>query len=661
MFEKILVANRGEIACRVLKTARKMGIGTVAVYSEADRDALHVQLADEAICIGPAPSSQSYLLGERIIDACRKTGAQAVHPGYGFLSENAEFCRSLQAAGIVFIGPGPEAIEAMGDKITSKKLAAEAWVNVIPGFEGVLRDSEHAIEVAADIGYPVMLKASAGGGGKGMRVARNEMECRDGFERAANEARSSFGDDRIFMEKFIEEPRHIEIQVMADGHGNIIYLNERECSLQRRHQKVVEEAPSPFLDPETRESMGEQAVALARAVNYRSAGTVEFIVDSKRQFYFLEMNTRLQVEHPVTELITRLDLVELMIRVASGDPLPMPQSEVGINGWAIETRVYAEDPARNFLPSTGRLIYYRPPPESEHVRVDTGVMEGGEVSIHYDPMIAKLITWGEHREAAIHRMRKALDGFVLAGPMCNLDFLSALVTHPKFSAGDITTHTITEEYPEGYSAEDRLIPDPMRFVSIAATITCLRRARADRVQGKLDDGDRSTPARWVVFLGEDAYPVTVKLIEGGCSVECNGSTHEVLSTWSFGQRLFSGHYDGEAVDFRIEQRPPALRLSHAGTCSDALVLNPRAASLMPHMPIKSPPDTSRQLHSPMPGLLVSVAVVQGQEVKAGEELAVLEAMKMENTLRAERNGIVTKIHFEPGASLEVGELIMEFE
>ncbi|NNK36963.1 MAG: acetyl-CoA carboxylase biotin carboxylase subunit, partial [Xanthomonadales bacterium] len=448
MFEKILIANRGEIACRVLKTARRMGIRTVAVYSDADRDALHVRMADEAVHIGASPSAQSYLLADRIVQACKDTGAQAVHPGYGFLSENAAFCEALTAAGIAFIGPPPKAIEAMGDKITSKNLADEAGVNTIPGFSDVIRDPDHAVEIAGKIGYPVMLKASAGGGGKGMRIARNDEECRDGFERAANEARSSFGDDRIFVEKFIEEPRHIEIQVMADGHGNVLYLNERECSLQRRHQKVIEEAPSPFIDAETRKQMGEQAVALARAVDYQSAGTVEFIVDPQRNFYFLEMNTRLQVEHPVTELTTGLDLVELMIRVAAGEKLPLTQAEVGINGWSIEVRVYAEDPFRNFLPSTGRLVRFRPPEDDGNVRVDTGVYEGGEVSMFYDPMIAKLITWGSDREAAIAEMRSALDRFIIRGVSCNLSFLAALIAHPRYVTGNISTNTIAEEYPE---------------------------------------------------------------------------------------------------------------------------------------------------------------------------------------------------------------------
>ena len=661
MFEKILVANRGEIACRVLKTARKMGIRTVAVYSDADRDALHVRMADEAVHIGASPSTQSYLLGDRIIQACRDTGAQAVHPGYGFLSENAGFCQALAAAGIAFIGPNTRAIEAMGDKITSKKLADEAGVNTIPGYSGVLRDAEHAVEEASRIGYPVMLKASAGGGGKGMRIARNDAECRDGFMRAANEARSSFGDDRILVEKFIEEPRHIEIQVMADSHGNVLYLNERECSLQRRHQKVIEEAPSPFLDAATRKQMGEQAVALARAVDYQSAGTVEFIVDPQRNFYFLEMNTRLQVEHPVTELTTGLDLVELMIRVAAGEKLPLGQADVGIEGWAIEARVYAEDPFRNFLPSTGRLVYYRPPPESGHVRVDTGVFEGGEVSMFYDPMIAKLITYGETRAEAMAQMRSALDRFIIRGVSNNIAFLSALVAHPRYVAGNISTNMIGEEYPEGFHPEDLPHEDPVIIISVAAAIVRRYRDRAACIDGQLRGHERRVPDDWVIVMNGEYHTVSVVAAEGGYDVVYEGRTHAVRSDWSFGQKLFSGTVDGREIFVQVERRNQTYRLSRGGSQSDVAILTPRAAELMHYMPVKAPPDLSRHLLAPMPGLLVSVAVEVGQEVKAGEELAVLEAMKMENTLRAERNGVVARIHFEPGASLEVDDTIMEFE
>jgi propionyl-CoA carboxylase alpha chain len=661
MFDKILVANRGEIACRVLKSARKMGIKTVAVYSDADRNALHVQLADEAVHIGASPSTQSYLLQDRIIQACKDTGAQAVHPGYGFLSENSGFCEALAKAGIVFIGPNTRAIEAMGDKITSKKLADKAGVNTIPGFEGVLRDADHAVEVANQIGYPVMLKASAGGGGKGMRIARNDAECRDGFERAANEARSSFGDDRMLAEKFIEEPRHIEIQIMADSHGNVVYLNERECSLQRRHQKVIEEAPSPFLDVATRKQMGEQAVALAKAVDYQSAGTVEFIVDPKRNFYFLEMNTRLQVEHPVTEMTTGLDLVELMIRVAAGEELPVAQQDIGIDGWAIESRVYAEDPFRNFLPSTGRLVHYQPPDDAVHVRVDTGVFEGGEVSMYYDPMIAKLITWGSDRDEAIARMRAALDRFVIRGVSCNLAFLSALMAHPRYVSGDISTNTIAEEYPDGFSPEDLPHKDPAVIICVAATMARRYRDRAALIHGQLGGHERQVPADWAVLMNGEYHEVSVTAQNGGCSVTYQGKTYQVDSDWAFGQKLFSGTINGEEVFVQVERKAQIYRLSRGGSQSDVLVLTPRAAELMKYMPVKAPPDTSRQLISPMPGLLVSVAATEGQEVKAGEELAVLEAMKMENTLRAERNGTVAKVHFKAGASLEVGDIIMEFE
>jgi propionyl-CoA carboxylase alpha chain len=661
LFEKILVANRGEIACRVIKSAQKMGIRAVAVYSDADRDALHVQIADEAVHIGAPPSAESYLVADRIVQACLDTGAQAVHPGYGFLSENSSFCEALSKKGIAFIGPKTHAIETMGDKITSKKLADEAGVNTIPGFTDVLRDGDHAVEIAADVGYPVMLKASAGGGGKGMRVARNDDECRDGFERAANEARSSFGDDRIFMEKFIEEPRHIEIQVMADSHGNIVYLNERECSLQRRHQKVIEEAPSPFMDKATRKKMGEQAVALAAAVDYESAGTVEFIVDQKRNFYFLEMNTRLQVEHPVTEMTTGLDLVELMIRVAAGEKLPVAQKDIGINGWAIESRVYAEDPARNFLPSTGRLSYYRPPAEDEHVRVDTGVDEGGEVSMYYDPMIAKLITYGEDRSDATTRMRAALDQFVIRGVTNNIPFLSALMAHPKFVSGEISTNTIAEEYPEGYDTATAIPEDLTILISVAAAMLRNYRDRAAQIDGQLQGQERRVAEDWVVIMNGEHHPVSILPADGGYDVSYEGNDYAVRSDWQLGQILYSGTVNGSAIAVQVQRHNQTYRLSHDGHRADITILTPREAELVKLMPVKAPPDTSRHLLAPMPGLLVSVAVKPGDEVKAGEELAVLEAMKMENTLRAERDGVIAKINFEPGASLEVDELIMELE
>jgi propionyl-CoA carboxylase alpha chain len=661
VFDKILIANRGEIACRVIKSARKMGIKTVAVYSDADSSALHVQMADEAIHIGPPASTQSYLLKDRILQACLDTGAQAVHPGYGFLSENADFCDSLAAAGIAFIGPKTRAIEAMGDKITSKRLADEAGVNTIPGCADVLRDGEHAVKVANEIGYPVMLKATAGGGGKGMRTAHNDEECRDGFERATNEARSSFGDDRMFAEKFIEEPRHIEIQIIADQHGNIVYLNERECSLQRRHQKVIEEAPSPFLDEKTRKEMGAQAVALARAVDYESAGTVEFIVDNQRNFYFLEMNTRLQVEHPVTELITGIDLVELMIRVADGDELPITQADVGINGWAIESRVYAEDPFSNFLPSTGRLVYYRPPAEDDHVRVDTGVFEGGEVSMYYDPMIAKLITYGADREEARMHMRSALDRFIIRGVASNLNFLSALMVHPRFVEGSMSTNMIGEEYPDGFSPADIPHENPALIIAVAASMLRGHRDRAAQIDGQLAGHERRVPEDWVVVMNNEHHPVSVVPAIGGHDVVFNDKTYAVRSNWEFGQHLFHGTINGDEVFVQVERVDQTYRLFHNGSQADVMVLTPRVAELLQYMPVKVAPDMSKFLLSPMPGLLVSLAVAEGDVVNAGKELAVIEAMKMENALYAERDGVVARINFEVGANLAVGDKILELE
>ena len=661
MFDKILIANRGEIACRVIKSARKMGIATVAVYSDADRDALHVQLADETVHIGASPSAESYLVADRIVQACIDTGAQAVHPGYGFLSENSSFCEALAKKGIAFIGPKTKAIEAMGDKITSKKLADKANVNTIPGYTDVVEDAKQAVKIANDVGYPVMLKASAGGGGKGMRIARNDDECLDGFERAANEARSSFGDDRIFIEKFIEEPRHIEIQVMADSHGNTVYLNERECSLQRRHQKVIEEAPSPFLDAATRKKMGEQAVALAKAVDYESAGTVEFIVDQDRNFYFLEMNTRLQVEHPVTELTTGVDIVEMMIRVAAGEKLPIAQKDVGINGWSIESRVYAEDPFRNFLPSMGRLVYYRPPAEDDYVRVDTGVFEGGEVSMYYDPMVAKLITWGEDREQAMAKMRAALDKFIVRGISTNISFLSALIANDKYVSGNISTNTIAEEYPEGFHPADVPHDDPALIVAVVGSIVRKYRDRAARIDGQLRGHARKVPAEWVVVMNDQHYPITVVPMEGGHDIELDGKTYAVRSDWEFGQLLFSGTINGEELYVQVRRNGQVYRLSHGGSQSDVLVLSPRAAELHKLMPVKVPPDTSRHIIAPMPGLIVSVSVAEGDEVKAGDELAVLEAMKMENTLRAERDGVISKLNYAAGQSVEVDEVILELE
>ncbi len=661
MFDKILIANRGEIACRVIKSAHEMGIETVAVYSDADRNSLHVQMADEAVYIGPPPATQSYLLSDRILQACLDTGAKAVHPGYGFLSENSGFCESLAEAGIAFIGPKTHAIKVMGDKITSKKLADESGVNTIPGFSEVLRDAEHAVEIANQIGYPVMLKATAGGGGKGMRVARNDEECRDGFERGANEARSSFGDDRMFVEKFIEQPRHIEIQIIADSHGNVVYLNERECSLQRRHQKVIEEAPSAFLDEATRKQMGEQAVALARAVDYQSAGTVEFIVDSQRNFYFLEMNTRLQVEHPVTEMITGVDLVELMIRVADGAVLPIKQSDVRIKGWAIESRVYAEDPFRNFLPSIGRLVYYRPPCDDANVRVDTGVFEGGDVSMYYDPMIAKLITYGANRDEAAAHMRSALDRFLIRGVSNNLSFLSALLSHTRFVEGNISTNMIAEEYPDGFHPANLPHQDPTIFIAVAASMLRGYRDRAARIHGQLNGHERRVPSDWVVVMNSEHHPVAIVPEQGGYDVEYNGATYAIRSNWEFGQHIFSGTINGEQVFVQVERDQQTYRLFHGGSQVDVSIVTPRVAELLKYMPIKTPPDLSKYLLSPMPGLLVSLAVKEGDVISAGDELAVLEAMKMENTLLAERDGVVATIHYEPGANLAVDDIIMELE
>ncbi|WP_142849725.1 acetyl-CoA carboxylase biotin carboxylase subunit [Telmatospirillum sp. J64-1] len=661
MFEKILIANRGEIACRVIKTARKMGIKTVAVYSDADKEALHVQMADEAVHIGPPPSAQSYLQVEKIVEACLKTGAQAVHPGYGFLSEKREFQEALAKAGITFIGPDAHAIFAMGDKIESKKLAKEAGVSTVPGYMGVIKDAEEAVKIANEIGYPVMIKASAGGGGKGMRLAHNDTEAREGFVSATNEAKASFADDRVFIEKFIEQPRHIEIQVLADGHGNCIYLGERECSIQRRHQKVIEEAPSPFLDEETRRAMGEQAVALAKTVNYKSAGTVEFIVGANRDFYFLEMNTRLQVEHPVTELVTGLDLVEWMIRIANGEELTIRQEDVKLNGWAVEARVYAEDPFRGFLPSTGRLTRYQPPAEGPYVRVDTGVYEGGEISMFYDPMIAKLITYGPTREAAITHMRTALDEYYIRGLNHNIPFLAALMAHPRFVAGNLTTNFIAEEFPEGFTASSLPAEDPDILVAVAAVVRHMEALREASISGQLPGLEAKVGESWVVILNGKQTPVQVRgSAATGWAVVIGGEAVDVRTEWQLGQPLFRAQIKEQSVCVQIDRKGAGYRLSHAGSSAEALVLSPRGAELQALMPHKEPPDMSKFLLSPMPGLLVSVAVEEGQEIKAGEVLAVVEAMKMENVLRAERDGTVGKIHAQPGASLAVDQIIVEF-
>jgi len=660
MLKKILVANRGEIACRVFATAKKMGIATVAVYSDADADALHVQMADEAINIGPAASAQSYLVIDKIIQACKDSGADAVHPGYGFLSENSLFRDALDEAGIIFIGPGKKAIESMGDKITSKLIAEKAGVNCIPGYTDVVRDADHAVEISAGIGYPVMLKASAGGGGKGMRVAWDDADCRDGFERATNEARSSFGDTRIFIEKYIQQPRHIEIQVMADGYGNVIYLGERECSIQRRHQKVIEEAPSPFLDEATRQKMGEQSCALAKAVDYQSAGTVEFIADADMNFYFLEMNTRLQVEHPVTELVTGQDLVEMMIRVAAGEKLALAQDDVTLTGWAMESRVYAEDPFRNFMPSIGRLSGYREP-EGEGVRVDSGVYEGGEVSMHYDPMISKLITYGDNREAAIDLMVDALDAYYIRGVNHNISFLNALMVHPRFVAGELTTNFIAEEFPDGFNAD--LVPqnNPHIAVVVAAAVHQEYRERSSQISGQSEGHEYQVPDNWVVITGAEETPVSMTLTLSGFLVSIGNEDYSVVTDWALGEPLFEAEINGQPITVQVERSGSGYKLFYRGAEINALVLSPKAAELNKLMLEKVPADLSRFLLSPMPGLLVKLAVKVGDQVKAGEELAVVEAMKMENSLRAVNDGIVAKISAEAGDSLMVDQAILEFE
>ena len=658
--KKILVANRGEIACRVFSTAKRMGIATVAVYSDADADALHVQMADEAVCIGPAASAQSYLVIDKIIQACKDTGADAVHPGYGFLSENSQFRDALDDAGIIFIGPGKKAIESMGDKITSKLIAEKAGVSCIPGYTDVVRDADHAVEISNGIGYPVMLKASAGGGGKGMRVAWDEADCRDGFERATNEARSSFGDTRIFIEKYIQQPRHIEIQIMADGHGNVIYLGERECSIQRRHQKVIEEAPSPFLNEATRHKMGEQSCALARAVDYQSAGTVEFIADADMNFYFLEMNTRLQVEHPVTELVTGQDLVEMMIRVAAGEKLALAQHDVSLTGWAMESRVYAEDPFRNFMPSIGRLSGYREP-QGEGVRVDSGVYEGGEVSMHYDPMISKLITYGDDRGQAIDRMVDALDAYYIRGVNHNISFLNALMVHPRFVAGELTTNFIAEEFADGFNAD--LVPqnNPHIAVVVAAAVHQEYRERSSQISGQSEGHEYQVPDNWVVITGAEETPVSMTLTLSGFLVSIGNEDYSVVTDWALGEPLFEAEINGQQVTVQVERSGSGYRLFYRGAEVNALVLSPKAAELNKLMLEKAPVDLSRFLLSPMPGLLVKLAVKEGDQVKAGEELAVVEAMKMENSLRAINDGIVAKISAEAGDSLMVDQAILEFE
>jgi propionyl-CoA carboxylase alpha chain len=660
-FAKILIANRGEIACRVIRTAREMGIKTVAVYSEADADAAHVREADEAFAIGPAASAKSYLAIDNILGAVKASGAQAVHPGYGFLSENRAFAAALEKAGVVFIGPPASAIAAMGDKIESKKLAQKAGVNTVPGHLGVIKDAEEAVKIARTVSYPVMIKASAGGGGKGMRLAHNDAEAREGFRSASHEAKSSFADDRVFIEKFIEEPRHIEIQVLADGHGNCLYLGERECSIQRRHQKVIEEAPSPFLDAKTRVAMGEQAVALARAVGYRSAGTVEFIVDAKRNFYFLEMNTRLQVEHPVTEMVTGIDLVEQMIRIAAGEPIGFRQKDVKLSGWAIEARVYAEDPLRNFLPSVGRLTRYREPMAGRGVRIDSGVYEGAEISIYYDPMIAKLIGYGEDRNQAIASITAALDAYQIRGVSHNIPFLSALLLHPRFAAGRLTTGFIAEEFPHGFQAIRPSEEQRQLLCAVAAVVHHRSVLRDGQISGRLSPPRENSGADYVVVMGRDHLPVTVAETAGGHAVIGASGSVELVGDWQPGDTLYRGRGDGLAIAVQVDRIGTGWRLSHGGVTLDLKVMIPRAAALAILMPVKQSADLSRFLLSPMPGLLVSLAVKSGEEVKAGQELAVVEAMKMENLLRAERDGKVGKLHAAPGDSLAVDQAILEFE
>ncbi|MDE2376883.1 acetyl/propionyl/methylcrotonyl-CoA carboxylase subunit alpha [Bradyrhizobium sp.] len=670
MFKRILIANRGEIACRVIKTARRMGIQTVAVYSEADRDALHVEMADEAVLIGPAAAAESYLVIDKIVEACRQTGAEAVHPGYGFLSEREAFPRALKQAGVVFIGPNPDAIAAMGDKIESKKAAAKADVSTVPGFLGVIEDARHAVKIADAIGYPVMIKASAGGGGKGMRIAYSTNEVEEGFGLAKAEAKASFGDDRVFVEKFIVDPRHIEIQVLGDKHGNVIYLGERECSIQRRNQKVIEEAPSPLLDETTRRKMGEQAVALAKAVNYDSAGTVEFVAGQDKSFYFLEMNTRLQVEHPVTELVTGIDLVEQMIRVAAGEKLKIAQKDVTLTGWAVESRLYAEDPFRNFLPSIGRLVKYRPPAEASKdgitVRNDTGVQEGGEISIHYDPMIAKLVTHAPSRAAAIEAQATALDAFYVDGIRHNIPFLSALMSHPRWREGRLSTGFIAEEFPKGFAPRTPEGEVARRIAAVGAFIDHVLGERKRQVSGQLGGRVVQRERRRAVWLGREdiqleiareGEAIAVRFTDGDGRV---AASHLLVSPWKPGDPVWQGTIDGHFI--AVQARPIAngVRLAHQGVEVPVYVFTETEAASARLMPIATASDTGKKLLCPMPGLVVSIAVTEGQEVKAGETLAVVEAMKMQNVLRAERDGTVKKIHASAGATLAVDALILEF-
>ncbi|WGF88638.1 acetyl-CoA carboxylase biotin carboxylase subunit [Marinivivus vitaminiproducens] len=659
MFAKLLIANRGEIACRVIRTCKRLGIETVAVYSTADSDAVHVRMADEAVHIGPAPASQSYLRIDAILEAAKATGAEAVHPGYGFLSENAAFARALEEAGIVFVGPPVGAIEAMGDKIESKKLAKAAGVSTVPGHPDAVRDTDEALRIAEEIGYPVMIKASAGGGGKGMRIAHSASEVVESFTRARSEAASSFGDDRVFLEKFVEQPRHIEIQVLADRHGNALYLGERECSIQRRHQKVVEEAPSAFLDEATRRAMGEQAVALARAVDYHSAGTVEFIVDAHRNFYFLEMNTRLQVEHPVTELVTGLDLVEQMLRVAAGQPLEMTQDDVKLDGWAIETRLYAEDPTRGFLPATGRLTRYAEP-KGEGVRVDSGVREGSEVTLFYDPMIAKLCTFGRDRAQAVDRMIEALDGFVVRGTGHNASFLNAVMVNPRFREARLSTGFIAEEYGERFEGLDPSAEDRRLLAAIAVAMRLADDYRASLISGQITGWAYVEPKDWVVKLNGHAVVLRAESIDGGASVIVEDSRHLVELDYRPGRPQVRARVDDRALVLQADPRREGYQLRWRGVDIRAFVRTARAATLAARIPEKLPPDTSKLIISPMPGLMISIGVKPGQAVEAGQELAVLEAMKMENVLRAEQAGTIAAVNVSPGDTVAADQVLIEF-
>jgi propionyl-CoA carboxylase alpha chain len=665
VFTKILIANRGEIACRIIKSAKKMGIKTVAVYSEADSDALHVAYADESVLIGGVTAAESYLVAEAIVQACQDTGAQAVHPGYGFLSENTDFADMLAKAEIAFIGPGPRAIQAMGDKITSKLLAESAGVNTIPGHTAVVATAKEAAVIAEKIGYPVMIKASAGGGGKGMRIAYNDSECIEGFERATNEAESSFGDGRIFIEKYVEQPRHIEIQIIADAHGNVVSLNERECSIQRRHQKVIEEAPSPFIDESTRKAMSDQAIALAKAVDYKSAGTVEFIVDANRNFYFLEMNTRLQVEHPVTEYITGLDLVEWMIRIAYGEELSFQQEDVGINGWAMESRIYAESPTRNFLPSIGRLSRYLPPEVSESLRVDAGVTEGSGISMFYDPMIAKLITWGDTRAQAIVEMQRGLDQYFIRGVDTNIPFVSAIMRHERFQAGELTTNFIADEYPDGFCTPETGKQELIQLVCVMTSIHFRLTKRAATVSRQVPGYGRNVENSWVVVINQEYHQAEIICDVGDAAgkwtVRFDNHDYQVEDSWLPTEFVYSGTVDGEQAYLQVEKNGYGYDVSHSGNPYNVYVLTERAAELNRKMPVKKKVDQSRFLLSPMPGMLVSLAAEVGQSVKAGDELAVIEAMKMENSLRALNDGVVARVLVKSGETLEVDQAILEFD